>query len=86
MQTTHPHNSAYKSDKNLWESEILAFSKKTQFRGLKILEFIDGPHEAYVTFTAYLSQGDQDTSFTEKSHFLKVDGRWLYASGKMLNL
>src|SRR5947209_133762 len=67
MQTTHPDNSSYLSDKQLWKKEILSRYKKTDFYGLKIIDFIDGPHEAYVIFTAYLKQGHHDVSFTERS-------------------
>src|SRR5579862_1043987 len=82
MQTTHPHNKAYLSDKERWKKEIMGRYKNTDFYDLEILEFVDGPQEAYVTFTAHLRQEGRDVSFTEKSRFLKVDGRWLYESGE----
>ena len=83
IQTTHPHNPAYTADKQRWKQEILAFSNATAFIGLTIHEFIDGPKEAYVTFTAFLKQQNQSANRTEKSRFIKVNDRWLYESGQM---
>ncbi len=85
MQTTHPHNRAHLSDKERWKKEIMGHYKNTDFYDLKITDFIDGPKEAYVTFTAYLRQGNRDVSFTEKSRFLKIDNQWLYESGTIIS-
>jgi len=38
---------------------------------------------ATVTFVAHLSQNQQDASFTEKSYFEKVNGKWLYLNGEL---
>lgn len=77
IQTTHPENPEYTNNRVSWEKDIDRFSQYTEFLGLKILEFVDGREEAYVTFEASLSSG----MLTEKSRFLKVEGRWLYADG-----
>jgi SEC-C motif-containing protein len=84
MQTTHPQNPVYSSDRRLWKKEIHSHYKETDFYGLKIVDFIDGSQEAYVTFTAFLKQASHDFSFTERSRFLKVNGKWLYESGEKL--
>jgi SEC-C motif-containing protein len=81
--TTHKNNPSYTKDLKSWKKGILEFSQNTLFEGLKIVEFIDGENEAFVIFTAYLKQGDNDVSFTEKSRFLKVGDRWLYESGQV---
>lgn len=73
IETTHP--TLRKTSKN--REEIAKFSDETSFDGLDILE-AEGD---YVTFRAHLSRGGQDVSFTEKSHFEKVDGKWKYQSG-----
>jgi SEC-C motif domain protein len=78
IATTHPNNSDYTKEKELWEQNILDFSQNTRFIGLKIKEFIDGVDEAFVSFEAVLDSG----ILQEKSHFLKVNGKWLYESGK----
>jgi len=77
MATTHPNNPDYTDDKECWRESILDFSQNTQFLGLKILEFMDGEEEAFVTFEAQLDGG----ILKEKSRFLKVEGKWLYESG-----
>lgn len=81
IETTHPLNPSVVSDLLAWAAEILAFAKSTHFERLEILEFQDGDHVAYVSFTAYLKQGGSDVSFTETSRFEKMGGVWLYREG-----
>lgn len=81
VTTTHPENVHYEQDVEKWKSDIQEFCKNTKFRGLEILEFVDGANQATVTFKASLSQGPTDTGFTERSTFIKEDGRWFYLSG-----
>jgi len=80
MATTHPNNSDYTEDTEMWRQSILSFSNTTRFLGLKIHEFIDGSEEAFVTFEAVLDGG----ILKEKSRFLKEEGKWLYESGEFL--
>ncbi len=84
IKTTHPQNPAYEKDLKKWQKEIEAFSKNTVFKGLDIIEFIDGEKIASVTFKAHLAQNSLDVSFVEKSLFEKLDGRWLYKKGLIL--
>ena len=77
IKTTHPENPDFTTERTSWKKDIDIFSKHTEFGGLKIIEFIDGEEEAYVTFEASLSSG----LLTEKSRFLKSDERWLYVDG-----
>ncbi|MFT7880310.1 MAG: YchJ family metal-binding protein [Sulfurimonas sp.] len=77
IKTTHPENPDYTDDHKSWKKEIDLFTQHTEFLGLKIMEFIKGEMEAYVTFEASLSSG----VLIEKSRFLKCDGRWLYVDG-----
>jgi SEC-C motif-containing protein len=81
MATTHPNNPDYIDNKEDWKKHILEFSQTTRFLGLKISEFIDGESEAFVTFEAKLDSG----ILKEKSHFLKVDRKWLYESGEFIS-
>jgi len=78
IKTTHPNNSDYSEDIKSWRASIDLFSKDTEFLGLEIVEFQDGIEESFVTFRATFSSG----ILTEKSRFLKVDGRWLYVDGE----
>lgn len=84
IKTTHPENSEFTKDIDSWIMSIKEFSKNSDFKGLIILDFIDGIDVAYVTFKALIFQYGQDASFTEKSKFYKVDGKWLYHSGEFI--
>lgn len=77
IATTHPDNPDFTGDQENWKKSILDFSQHTRFLGLKIVEFIDGDAEAFVTFEAGLDSG----ILREKSRFLKVERKWLYVSG-----
>lgn len=77
IATTHPNNPDASIALSDWQKAIGDFAKTTYFRGLKILEYVDGEEEAFVTFEATLSDG----IMKEKSRFLKVEGKWLYESG-----
>jgi len=81
ISTTDRSNPSYSSDKKKWREDILQFCRSTHFERLEILEFVDGMEEATVTFRAFLKQGLNDVSFSEKSHFVKVEGKWLYKNG-----
>lgn len=86
IATTHPQNPSYTSHTAEWKRAILHFCKTTFFEELTIHAFIDGTEESYVDFTAHLKQEGVDTSFREKSHFVKEGERWLYKSGEHLPL
>ena len=83
IETTHPANSQYLDDKLSWRQEIALFSQSSIFHKLKILDFKENKSGATVIFTAYISQGDDDMTFTEKSYFEKINHRWLYKSGQV---
>jgi SEC-C motif domain protein len=81
IKTTHPDNPAYKEDVIAWKNEILVFCRQADFIGLDIIECIPGQDEACVTFRAHLKKKNKNISFVEKSHFLKIEKRWLYVDG-----
>lgn len=82
IETTHPDYQP--QDRVAWRKEILDFSEKTLFEGLEILSKEEGPSKSFVTFTAHLKRDNQDVSFTEKSSFALLKGRWLYCQGQIL--
>jgi SEC-C motif-containing protein len=84
IKTTHKENQDFRIEIENWEKDILEFCKNTTFEKLKVLEFIDGEEEAFVTFEATLFSSEKDISFIEQSRFLKVDGIWLYHSGEFI--
>ena len=82
MKTTHESNSDYSTDKTSWEKSINQFIKDTQFKSLDILEFVEQQEEAFVTFRANIFIKGEDSSFIEKSRFVKQNGTWFYESGE----
>jgi len=72
--------STFQKDKD----DLKSFCDACVFYKLQIIEFIDGNSEAFVTFKATLFCDEQDNSFTEKSRFIKENGKWYYQSGQIL--
>ena len=81
INTTHVLNNDYSEDKKTWENNIKNFMKDTNFNALEILEFIDGNTKAYVTFKASIDINGVDSTFNEKSKFIKENEKWLYVNG-----
>ncbi len=80
VRTTHPRNPAL-SHLSAWKQEILNFSLNTDFLDLEILDSKEQKDHATVVFIAHLEQNGRDATFTERSYFSKVDGRWFYVNG-----
>lgn len=87
VKTTHSDNPERKTetDPERWKRDLDAIASQARFDSLKILEFVDGDCQSEVTFRAFISKGEEDLSFTEKSLFTKEDGVWLYREGSILN-
>jgi SEC-C motif-containing protein len=81
METTHPDNSQFSYDTAQWSQKISEFCLNTEFKKLEILDFQENDSLATVTFIAHLMQHKKDVSFTERSSFKKIKGKWLYYSG-----
>ncbi len=64
--------------------ELRAFCNGCSFLGLEIVEYMEGESEAFVTFIVKMECGGDDASFSEKSRFIKKDGKWFYESGEIL--
>ena len=84
ISTTHEDNIDFSTNTSQWEIDILDFCKSCNFDKLTILDFIDGISESYVTFKVSIFCNLKESSFTEKSRFLKKNGKWYYISGKFL--
>jgi SEC-C motif domain protein len=78
IHTTHRENPHYNPHTQKWAQEISEFSRNTEFKDLEILDCQENASLATVTFVAHLVQNNKDVSFTEKSFFEKIDGKWLY--------
>ena len=81
LRTTHPRHPPLLKNPGLWKEEILKFSINTCFERLEVLDSKADGDRATVIFIAHLSYAGEDVSFTEKSFFSRVDGRWLYVNG-----
>jgi len=84
IHTTHPENPQFSHDTARWSQKISEFCLSTEFNDLEILDFLEKPPLATVTFVAHLTQDKRDVSFTEKSYFEKIKGKWLYRSGQRI--
>jgi peptide deformylase len=81
IETTHRGNPEYTENKFTWKKEILGSIKNAHFQKLDILDFQEKEHIASVTFKAHIKVNAKDSSFTEKSYFEKIKGKWLYHRG-----
>ena len=81
MQTTHPKNSYYLSDKAKWKKLIDESYGGVLFKKLEILEHTHNNVEGYVTFKATLEKLGQDISFQERSRFIFENSNWFYLDG-----
>ncbi|MEZ4238025.1 MAG: YchJ family metal-binding protein [Myxococcota bacterium] len=83
VATTDPDGPQWHADVDAWRADVARFCRDTRFVDLRI---DDAPPPdgdvAHVTFTATLTRGGADASFTERSRFVRRDGRWLYHSGE----
>lgn len=84
IKTTHSANPQYSKDTESWKRSISHFSKHSTFDRLVIHDFQENGKTATVTFTAYITQGGHEATFTEKSTFEKEGKMWLYRSGEIL--
>lgn len=85
IETTHPGSPGYLEDKAKWCEEIAAFSSETTFEGLEILGSQEKEHLAMITFVAHLKQNGKDATFTEKSYFERLRGKWHYRAGQLMD-
>jgi len=77
MDTTHPDSPHFRNTRDEWRRELETFSLTTRFAGLKILSV----EPDTVTFRAILFELtalQREISFTERSLFRQMNGRWLY--------
>lgn len=81
VETTDPDGAHWRDDRREWLADIDAFSRGTRFLALEILAAGADGDAGWVTFHATLEQGGQDASFTERSTFRRVQGRWRYTAG-----
>ena len=78
IRTTDPGGPHWQLDRAAWRAELDQFTAMTTFDGVEVVSNSPGLEEATVTFRVTLVQRGADASFTERSRFVQIDGRWLY--------
>lgn len=81
LDTTDPLGPQAQPDRAAWAADVAAFSRRTRFEGLEVQGAGQEGDEGWVRFRALLTREGRDASFTERSRFVRRDGRWLYVSG-----
>ena len=83
IQTTHPGSPNYVNDRAIWMKKLFDFSKQTVFQKLEVLNIQEHGDLATVTFTAHITQDNEDATYTERSYFERIRGRWFYRNGQL---
>ena len=86
LATTHPEGPHHEEDRAAWLAEVRRFCEDVAFDRLEVRGSKEDGDRALVDFVAHLRQGDRRTTLAERSLFLREDGRWLYHSGKRLDI
>lgn len=84
-RTTHPENEAVKGvERDRFLAETRTYCETISFDRLTVHEATppDERGVAHVSFTAEYRLGGEVGSFTERSAFVQLDGKWLYHSGE----
>lgn len=81
VATTHRLSREFSENKSYWKRSISKFSQDFNFRRLEVLDFKEKNSFATVTFVVHLSQDGENATFTERSLFEKINGKWMYLFG-----
>lgn len=73
LATHHPE-----TREQVERTAVEAWSKGSQWRGLKIDEVTEKGDKTFIRFTARYEREFQTTNHTEDAEFRKLDGRWYY--------
>lgn len=84
VQTTHLASPLYQDNLFAWKRSISKFSKTYTFDKLDIIDSKESTRFAAVIFRAHISVDGQDNTFCEKSYFEKIEGRWFYMWGQLI--
>lgn len=81
LATTDPEGPRFEADRTAWREDVARFCRETRFEGLEVHSASEDGDEGEVVFTVRLRQRGRDAGFTERSRFVRREGRWLYADG-----
>lgn len=85
VDTTDPSGPQWGADLPGWREQIRRFCRDTRLRDLRVLHAAHDGDEGIVEFRCLLLAGERQAEMAERSHFRRVDGRWLYHSGEALD-
>lgn len=80
LDTTHPDSPHHEGDRAAWAASVAAFSARTRFVGLEVIEASERGDEGFVRFVARIEQDGRPGVIAENSRFLRVGGRWRYVA------
>ena len=80
LDTAVPEN-RYEADIELIEEH----AKQTQWLSLQIIDTSEEQDSGMVEFKAFYDENGTVKVLHERSRFVKLDGRWLYADGKLFD-
>jgi SEC-C motif-containing protein len=83
VETTDPQGEAWQEPVAEWRAEIRRFGRDAEFLGVEILDAAVDGDAGEVEFRARLRANGRDTSFEERSVFVRRAGRWLYTTGSV---
>jgi SEC-C motif-containing protein len=81
IETTDPSGPQWRANDEIWRQELIAYTEATDFTGLEVLDAGVDLKGGFVHFAVTYRQRGEDLTFSERSRFTRVDGRWLYHSG-----
>jgi len=84
IATCDPEGPHFRSDRAAWAEEIAQFCRHTRFTKLSVRSSSETGDRGEVEFFAKLARAGEDVSFAERSRFRRVEGRWLYTDGDLL--
>ena len=78
LDTTDPQSALVEPDRAAWLESVRRFSTTTTFERLEVHDQREDGDQGEVHFTAHLRQGGHEAPMTERSRFVRSDGRWYY--------
>lgn len=81
LATSHPDLIAESGGSDAFRRDLRRTCDEHRYPGLTVVEHRQGDDEGEVLFVAKVFRKGSDLTFSERSTFVRLDGRWLYLSG-----
>jgi SEC-C motif-containing protein len=83
IETTDPDGEAWEEPESKWRADIRKFGRDVDFLGVDIIDSGVEEDAGWVRFHARLRSNGANASFTERSEFVRRDGKWFYSRGEV---